>query len=459
MEETDYSWISELSLSNFRGFQKAPRVPLAPLTLVVGPNSSGKSSLFDAILLMAQSEYAFIIGTARVPTWIGSFVDLGSYQDTVFGHNERRAIRIGIQMQIPQDDSAKKASSRQHPITTDFVLRTKKSDPVGYLTSVTLTDETSSTKFGVRFDVARRNRVEVSLNDKSKVMYLKRGGRQIPLDLDDYITLTLKDMEKELNNVNKAAVDRIRGFYRHRGMFEFWRDVQRVSSGRARPKRWYALTGPESTSYYGNFFRGLLDDIHPNLLASAKRRERSQPWPYRYPDTAIISTTLRKLGFAAAITPDRLSAYHSSIKIKDNVSAVASNLIDVGYGVSQVLPVLLGCASDRTGMLFVEQPEMHLHPKAQGIVGELLAETSKKRQVVVETHSVHVINRARIMVAEGRLAASQVRILYVDKNASGSYVRAIGIDDSGEFTSTWPEGFFDERYEDTMQLLQLKKDK
>jgi predicted ATPase len=106
--------------------------------------------------------------------------------------------------------------------------------------------------------------------------------------------------------------------------------------------------------------------------------------------------------------------------------------------------------------LFVEQPEIHLHPKAQATVADLLFETSHARQVVVETHSVRFINRARIRVASGEVPAEHLMILYVDRTSNGSHITPIPVMSNGEFGATWPNGFFDERYEDTMALLKLR---
>ena len=67
-----------------------------------------------------------------------------------------------------------------------------------------------------------------------------------------------------------------------------------------------------------------------------------------------------------------------------------------------------------------------------------------------------MINRLRIMIAERRFHPEDVVILYVDRNSMGSFVTRIELDDAGDFQSPWPDGFFDERYKDTMRLSQLK---
>jgi len=150
-----------------------------------------------------------------------------------------------------------------------------------------------------------------------------------------------------------------------------------------------------------------------------------------------------------------LSPYHASIKVRDNSTGVESNLIDIGYGASQVIPVIMACLTRSVGPLVIEQPELHLHPKAQGTLAEIILEVSKNRQLFIETHSVHIINRARIMLAEGRLRPEDIVILFIGKDQHGSCFNTIRMNSKGDFVNEWPEeyGFFDERYHDTMRLL------
>jgi len=165
---------------------------------------------------------------------------------------------------------------------------------------------------------------------------------------------------------------------------------------------------------------------------------------------------LNELEIGNQIHDTKLSPYHLGINVKDSVTGVISNLMDVGYGASQVIPILRAGLSSSEGPLYIEQPEIHLHPKAQGTLGDFLCNISKYRQVVIETHSVHMINRARILIARGELAATHVIVNYVYRQPDGSRVVPIPILENGDFGREWPEGFFDERFEDTMLLLQLK---
>jgi len=76
--------------------------------------------------------------------------------------------------------------------------------------------------------------------------------------------------------------------------------------------------------------------------------------------------------------------------------------------------------------------------------------------MIVETHSEHMINRARRLIAEGKLAASDVIIHYIDRDEQGSHAQTIGLDDLGDFTADWPDGFYDERYHETMKIAEAQ---
>jgi hypothetical protein len=238
------------------------------------------------------------------------------------------------------------------------------------------------------------------------------------------------------------------------------KDIQRVASGRSAPRRWYPVA-----DVAGNMEdAGLFDAVHPKTISNAHRsRHRHEHWLYeeshlesRVTYDKRLAAELEKLDIASSIKSIPLSTYHNGVEVTDSKTGIASNLIDVGYGASQVIPVLRACLSDATGPLFVEQPEIHLHPKAQGSLSDLLCETSTQRQVVVETHSVHMINQARIRVAKGDIPPEHVLVIFVEKTKRGSRIHVIPIKRNGDFAADWPGGFFDERYQETMKLLKLK---
>jgi predicted ATPase len=224
--------------------------------------------------------------------------------------------------------------------------------------------------------------------------------------------------------------------------------MQRVASGRSAPARLYPRVSREVREWASPWESDLakLDSIDPGAVSSLLKKRGNN---------SALQDLLKELGMARDARLKDISAYHSSLEIQDFHTGEWSNLSDVGYGISQAMPILMACVSRSTGPLIIEQPEIHLHPAAQGKVADVLLRTSSRRQVILETHSEHIINKVRIAVASGEIPAKNVMIIYVDRTASGSQITQIPLKRNGDFAREWPLGFFDERYRDVLELARL----
>ncbi len=122
-------------------------------------------------------------------------------------------------------------------------------------------------------------------------------------------------------------------------------------------------------------------------------------------------------------------------KSGDNLKGPWRNLIDVGYGVSQALPVITELLREDAPPLFLlQQPEVHLHPSAQAALGTLFCQVAATgRQLVVETHSDHLINRVRMDVRDGAsdLKPADVSILYFERSDLDVRIHSLSIDEEG----------------------------
>ena len=120
---------------------------------------------------------------------------------------------------------------------------------------------------------------------------------------------------------------------------------------------------------------------------------------------------------------------------------------DVGFGISQMLPIVVQCVGTKERIISIEQPEVHIHPRLQSEVGDLLVDCVKNNghQFLVETHSEHLILRLRRLVREGKVKPEEISVVYVDRGRDGSVVQRIGIKPDGTFDREWPGGFFPER--------------
>ena len=149
--------------------------------------------------------------------------------------------------------------------------------------------------------------------------------------------------------------------------------------------------------------------------------------------------------------------------VKIGNSKKINDLTQVGVGVSQVLPILVsGLLAESDTTLIFEQPELHLHPRVQSRLADFfLSMTPLGKQCLVETHSEHIINRIRLRIAEGSEGSpwhDAAKVYFVENKNDGSTFREIKIDECGSIL-VWPEGFFDERQQETERILRAASQK
>ena len=173
-----------------------------------------------------------------------------------------------------------------------------------------------------------------------------------------------------------------------------------------------------------------------------------------------VNGALSRLGvaYALSVEPQKLEAFEGSgaeaVVLTDTVNNARVGMQDVGYGVGQVIPLIAEVMTLGSRTLLIEQPELHLHPGLQAELGEVLADAVKGNpygQIIAETHSEHVILRIQKLIRQQIIPPELVSIVYIDrdKNYGGRKTR-IGIDEKGEFTVRWPQGFFRERLMETI---------
>ena len=208
---------------------------------------------------------------------------------------------------------------------------------------------------------------------------------------------------------------------------------------RTAARRFYLLTGerPEDV--------GLGGERSVELLWMARRtRSRVGEFLGRWLKAFDISLNikLRRLARTSFL----------AVELVDPMTGAVVQLADVGVGASQVLPILVGGYLSSPGStLVIEQPELHLHPAAQGEIADALVELMMSgRQVVLETHSEHLVRRIQRRIAEGSVDKDDVALYYVDRREEGSVVLPIPLDMKGSFLpESLPEGFFDVDFRET----------
>lgn len=137
-----------------------------------------------------------------------------------------------------------------------------------------------------------------------------------------------------------------------------------------------------------------------------------------------------------------------SLRLIDSVTNTNVNITDVGFGISQILPIIVQSFKSNGDLILIEQPEIHIHPKLQAEMGSMFAEACENNNFIIETHSENILLRLKKMVRTGKLDKDKLSIIYVDKTEEGSICCPIRLDDNGDFVDKWPKGFFEESLEE-----------
>lgn len=437
-----------LRLRNFKSYRDSGEIPLKPLTVIVGANNAGKSTILQALLVLKQTLDDRSNRAALVTN--GPYVELNGFYD--IRHKGGEAGRtpslnpqknqcIGIAVKVVAHNQAVAAVSSGHlsPIDAfdvDFTFSKRTGDIQVARCAVSaagqvLAEVTHGGKKWRCGEVSRRThpKLEVGFTNFLPYCLPPHGGDE---GFGQYTEADYRALQPLL------LQDYVWRVYFNR--------LSRVGPLRLRTP-WHSSTGTRDASESGLDGANLIGA----LGGTAKVRKDGQTllgrvseWMVKHLKVldALYIKDLDKAGTVRSLLADELGG------------TKGVNVAAMGEGISQVLPIIarsqLGGGWD---CLLVEQPEIHLHPALQADLGDLFVTGAAggKRQYIIETHSEHLLLRIRRRVAEGKIKPEQVAILYVEKNGTESTVRELNLNSRGHFDD-WPKGFFEEAYREAMAL-------
>ena len=222
--------------------------------------------------------------------------------------------------------------------------------------------------------------------------------------------------------------------------------------------------GPRIVSIINNaqpYFVGHSGENTAFLLADMdKKRLNGVRLPEALKIAAVDRFTPNCEAWLNTIIPDTGLRYElvATIKIRNN-SGDFRLPTDTGFGITYVLPVIaqaLAASTLENSVLIIENPEAHLHPYSQSKLGKFLAKVTENGvQIIMETHSEHIIDGCRLQLAKDR-QTDMAKILFFQKNENGSLCQEISLNPYGELAE-WPSGFFDQKRNDLRDLLGVRK--
>ncbi len=446
-------------LKNIKGFLDTGEIEIKPITVFVGENSSGKSSVCRFPLVIKQT----FLDTTSVPIlFYGSSIDYGNYEDVVFNHRKGETIEFEM---IFSYNEFRRSSLRplineeqfDNCLDSDMVLKVSIAHKDGKL---------KVNDFVLSLSSSEEPIVEFSSNDyTSNLVFNINGYEEHLIDpnecfFDKFIPDircmldTSNNSQKSNTNLELATqvCNTLQNYFNMLSNKIFY-----IGSLRKTPERYFRYTDSvvDSVGKCGEFTQVILGQDYRN---GKRIINKVSNWLSTY------------MNFALDI--EDLEGQLFKIMIRDLKTNARNNIVDMGQGLAQLIPILVQtfitknnkeCSRlNRTpNYTVIEQPELYLHHSAQDCLADLFVETIKNENesFLIETHSEHMIRRLMKLVNDGNLSSDEIAIYLTQKDYDGnSKVRKLNLSEY-EKVANWEKDSFNQGITETdeQKVISLKR--
>lgn len=455
--------ITKLRIQNFKGWQDTGELPFAPITVLFGGNSSGKSSIGQFLMMLKQTTESndrsagLQLGGAQ-----RSIVDMGTWEDMVYGHKAASTLSFDLQWKLPQpiviNDPIKDRDISGDALSLAAQIRQFEGEGnnasfirckefrYGLRNS---TDEVLAARFSP--STTETDKYKITVTGLDLVRNKGRGWR-FPRPQRFY------GFPQEVNAYHQNA----------QGLEDLSLAVetlfQRVSylgPLRAHPRRQYIWSGdspPDVGNEGENWLSAYLSSANRAISPGMGKNRALNAQPF----WEIIGRWMKNIGLIHDFEakPVAKGAREYRVRVKVNPRAEWVSVPDVGFGVSQFMPVLVQCFYAPTNSIVViEQPELHLHPAVQQNLADLFIEVIQSRedggkrniQLIIESHSEHFLGRLQRRIAEEKICPDDVAAYFLSQDKAGKHeAKPLEVDSYGNIRN-WPPNFFGDSFGDVVE--------
>ncbi len=452
--------IKSIRLRNFKGFKDAT-LPLKPLTVLLGPNHAGKSCFGQALVALSKSNASK--GTLSLKFDTTSSVEFGSYSDLVHVGSSDQPVMIELGLTSGKVVLAFGKENKPAGIN-DLDLESIKYDIFLKNTPIA---ELSASKDILAGELKRYNESGWTVNVANSVVH------DYQLSFTGIIINSASEIPETVVSVHKAVPEFNELIARY--IASFLKDISYLRPDRHKPERSHA-NNPSATASIDDWGDGTDSFIHKNrdsmvdvffFPPPSSDKEKTQKILSEYSQykteekkfLPALTEWLQKLGLAKFLD---VKSFDGDRVVQLIATPIGQDdprpLTDVGFGLSQVLPILAkGLSLEKDGLLVVEQPEAQLHPKPQEVLADFFCSMVKcTRNVIVETHSVELFHRLRLRAAMDDELADKIGVYFVHEPANGVCNEPIPISLNEEAELKWPEGFMPEGIQQEMEILSTR---
>ncbi len=425
---------------------------MAPITLFFGANSSGKSSIGQFLMMLKQTAESPDRKAVFYPGGPNSAVQLGSYKEMVYGRDLENIIQFDYSWSLPDSLKLKKPESEEalsgNRLAFHAEVESKETQSTPVLTTL-------------KYDLMYDNEASLSIQMKRRTM----TKSEYQVEATNY---PLKRRQGRVWHPGAPVrfygfPDEVFAYYQNTDLIQafnlqhekFFRSLYYLGPLRTKAERFYLWAGvePDSVGYSGeNTVAAILAAKERWISLGFKRRSKSLE--------EIIALKLKEMEL---IEEFKINSSGQSqvyeVKLQTKLSLDWVDLPDVGFGISQVLPVLVQCFYAPHGSIIImEQPEIHLHPRAQSALADVMIDVINSRengrdrniQLIIETHSEHFLRRLQRRIAEEEIEQDKVSAYFANISSKQLVLEPLEIDIFGNIRN-WPEHFFGDEMGDITQ--------
>ncbi|AKB64373.1 AAA family ATPase [Methanosarcina mazei] len=442
-----------LYVDNFRGFHET-YIPFTNVNFLMGENSTGKSSILSLLNLLDNTGF-----------WLNQKfnyedIHLGSFSEIADSNIDKNFFKIGVfglnSKPTKGEDSYKSIfmkfeNDKGLPYITDFSYISKDHTVIANIG-----------KKSIKYKVKEISTIpedpsealtffknwiqEVDINIKNKGYNIIKIPSRTPLPIiGSFIEAELETKKKETTDPSNKA--KVASQLNHVIFPSFIGKFCWIAPIRAKPKRTYDNYGV-SPSSEGDHAPYLLNRFLNFSKSSNKKDVLSSIESFGVQSGLFDSINTVPFG------KDETSPFQLDI-ILNNKNFKISN---VGYGVSQALPIIVEIISRSKNTSYaIQQPEVHLHPRAQAALGEFIysMHLAESKNFVIETHSEYLINRFRIKISQNESKKVDSQVLFFERTDNGNKVHIIEIDNKGRYSEDQPEAFMNFFVKEELDLLEI----
>lgn len=434
--------LTQLNFENFKTWRSAD-IKFGKITGLFGVNSSGKSSIIQFLLLLKQTKEATDRSIALDLN--GPYATLGAYKDVIFKHDEKRNLVWTIDYSTGKELSITDPSKKR----TSTLAKARN---INTSSGVTARGQ-NITSTHLRYDagVLSVSLTTKGMRERNFVLSSRGGGFrfkrtrgrpwQLPGPIKSYAypdqARTYFQNASFLADLEAAYEEQIDAIFYLGPLREF-------------PQRDYlwARTRPRDVGIRGE---KAIDAILAATIAEERRNIRKKA--HLMPFQEMIAYWLAEMGLIWSFKVEEIAKgsnrWQAKVQVRENGSEAL--LTDVGFGVSQVLPVItLLQYVPSNSTVILEQPEIHLHPLAQANLADVIINAAVHRnvQIILESHSEHFLLRLQRRIAEGKIDSGDVRMYFCEYERSSSSAKELDLDLLGNITN-WPKNFMGDAFSET----------